>query len=79
MREELLLAFLGELLLVLVRVGSKWAVALIRQHQCMFDHRVAIPPCWRITPVLSATEVALRVHEFTSGLRRAGVKVGVGG
>jgi hypothetical protein len=33
----------------------------------MFDNRVVIPRSWKITPVLSATEVALQVHEFTSG------------
>ena len=72
-REGLLLAVLEDLLLVVLcshdlqRAGSNWIVALIWQPQCMFDKRVVIPPCWRITPVLSATEVALRVHEFTAG------------
>jgi hypothetical protein len=33
----------------------------------MFDNRVVIPRSWKITPVLSATEVALQVHDFTSG------------
>ena len=65
-REELLLVALI-CSLDLERAGSNLSVALIWQPQCMFDKRVVIPPCWRITPVLSATEVALPVHEFTAG------------